>query len=154
MSTTATTLSARERSTEKIPIDPRRLISALWLFATLCYLYCDVLGFYHAPHLSELLEGRAGSIEVTQGFLLGSALLMSIPIGMTLVSRVAPRPVARWATIIGGSVMTIAQAASLLVGSGVTMHYAYFSALEIATTAFLIGYAALRWRSDRPVAGR
>lgn len=129
-------------------ITPRRLVSALWLFAILCYLYCDVLGFYHAPHLAELLDGRAGSIEVTQGFLLGSAALMTIPIGMTLVSRIAPRPVARWATVAAGGVMTVVQAASLLVGSGVTLHYAYFSVLEVATTAFLAGYAALRWRDD------
>jgi hypothetical protein len=29
-----------------------------------------------------------------------------------------------------------------------TLHYAYFSGLEIATTAFLAGYAAFRWRGD------
>jgi len=130
-------------------LTPRRLVSALWLFAILCYLYCDVLGFYHAPHLAELLEGRAGSVEVTQGFLLGSAALMTIPIGMTLLSRIAPRPVARWATVVAGAVMTVAQAASLFVGSGVTLHYAYFSILEIATAAFLAGYAAFGWRAGR-----
>lgn len=73
---------------------------------------------------------------------------MTIPIGMTLVSRIASRPVARWATVAAGGVMTIVQAASLLVGSGVTLHYAYFSVLEIATTAFLAGYVAFRWRGD------
>ena len=127
-------------------LTPRRLVSALWLFAILCYLYCDVLSFYHAPHLAELLEGHAGTIEVTQGFLLGSAALMTIPIAMTLVSRVAPRPIARWSTVAAGTIMTLVQALSLLVGSGVTMHYVYFSALEIATTAFLALYAGLRWR--------
>ncbi|WP_147918269.1 DUF6326 family protein [Ruania zhangjianzhongii] len=133
---------------------PRRLVSALWLFATLNYLYCDVLGFYYAPHLQELLAGRAGEIAVTQGFLLGSAVLMSIPMAMVLVSRIAPRKVARWATVAAGSVMTVVQAASLLVGSGLTLHYAYFSIIEIATTAFLVGYAALRWRTEDGVLER
>lgn len=137
-----------ETTTTRVRLTPRRLVSALWLFATLNYLYCDVLGFYYAPHLRELLEGRAGSIEVTQGFLLGSAALMSIPIVMVLVSRIAPRAVARWATVIGGSVMTLAQSASLFVGSGLTMHYIYFSIIEIATTAFLVGYVLLRWHRD------
>jgi len=147
MDTPAPTLDPASAAHHAAPrTSPRRLVSALWLFAILCYLYCDVLGFYYAPHLGELLDGRAGSIEVTQGFLLGSAVLMTIPIGMTLVSRIAPWPVARWATVAAGSVMTIAQTASLLVGSGLTLHYAYFSVLEIATTAFLAGYAAFRWR--------
>ncbi|SEE25733.1 DUF6326 family protein [Ruania alba] len=127
---------------------PRRLVSALWLFVILCYLYCDVLGFYYEPHLRELLAGQVGSIAVTQGFLLGSAVLMTIPMAMTLVSRVAPHSVARWATVGAAGFMTIVQAASLLVGSN-TLHYLYFSVIEIATTGFLAYYAAFRWRGDR-----
>ena len=126
----------------------RRVVSALWLFAILCYFYCDVLGLYYAPDLAELLEGRAGAIELNQGFLLGGAVLMTIPIGMTLVSRIAPRPIARWATIAAGAIMTIVQVASLFVGVP-TLHYAYFSTLEIATTVFLVLYAGLRWRAPR-----
>ena len=127
----------------------RRVVAALWLFVILCYLYCDVLGFYYAPDLADLLDGRAGPIELNQGFLLGSAVLMTIPIGMTLVSRIASRPIARWSTVVAGAIMTIAQVASLFVG-GLTLHYVYFSVLEIATTAFLAVYAGLRWRSAAP----
>lgn len=142
---TATASVTRDASARRL--QPRTLVASLWLFAVLNYLYCDVIGFYHAPQLRELLDGRAGGIVVTEGFLLGSAALMSIPIGMVLVSRIAPRPVARWATVVAGAVMTVAQAASLGVGSGLTLHYIWFSAIEIATTAFLVGYAALRWRA-------
>ena len=127
----------------------RRVISALWLFVLLCYLYCDVLGFYYAPDLVDILEGRVTGIELTQGFLLGSAVLMTIPIGMTLVSRIASRPIARWSTVVAGTVMTLAQVASLFVGNA-TMHYVYFSVIEIATTAFLALYAGLRWRAAAP----
>jgi hypothetical protein len=132
-------------------VDPRRLVSALWLFATLNYLYCDVLGLYYAPHLREFLAGRAGSIEMTQPFLLGSAVLVSVPMAMTLISRIAPRALARWATVGAGALMTLVQAASLFVGSSLTLHYVYFSIIEIAATAFLALYAAFRWRSERPV---
>ena len=127
----------------------RRVVSALWLFVIRCYLYCDVLGFYYAPDLADLLDGRVGALELTQGFLLGSAVLMSIPIGMTLVTRIASRPIARWSTVVAGAIMTIVQVASLFVGE-LTMHYVYFSVLEIATTAFVALYAGLRWRAVGP----
>ena len=150
MTTTGTSATGQAPATAAPRLGPRRLVSALWLFAVLNYLYCDVLGFYYAPHLRELLDGRAGSIEVTQGFLLGSAVLMSVPMAMTLVSRTAPQPVARWATVGAGAVMTLVQAASLLVGSSLTLHYVYFSAIEIATTLFLALYAAFRWHAEHP----
>jgi hypothetical protein len=128
----------------------RRVVSALWLFVILCYLYCDVLNLHYAPDLAALIEGRIeGGIELTQGFLLGSAVLMTIPIGMTLVSRIAARPIARWSTVVAGTVMTVAQVASLFVGNA-TLHYVYFSVIEIATTAFLALYAGLRWRASAP----
>ena len=44
--------------------------------------------------------------------------------------------------------MTVAQAASLGVGSAPTLHYVYFSIIEIATTATIVWYAAWRWRID------
>jgi hypothetical protein len=72
---------------------------------------------------------------------------MTIPIGMVLVSRVAPHRVARWATVVAAAVMTLVQVGSLFVGT-VAPHYAYFSAIEITTTAFLVWYAAARWRAD------
>ncbi|UZN04752.1 DUF6326 family protein [Cellulomonas sp. S1-8] len=126
---------------------PRTVVSSLWLFAVLCYLYCDVLGFYWAEHLEEVLAGSIGGVEITQGFLLVSAVLMTIPISLVLITRIAPHRVARWGTVAGGAVMTAAQVASLSVGD-VTLHYVYFSVIEIATTAFLVLYALQRWRTD------
>ena len=48
--------------------DMKAIFSTIWIFATLNYLYCDVLGFFDAGTLKGLLEGYAGSIQITQGF--------------------------------------------------------------------------------------
>ena len=129
-------------------IGPRTIVSSLWLFAVLNYLYCDVLNLHWAEDLNALLGGEVGGLRVTQGFLLGSAVLMTLPMGSVLASRIAPHRVARWSSIGAGAVMTVVQAASLGVGSAPTLHYVYFSIIEITTTVTITWYAATRWRVD------
>jgi uncharacterized membrane protein len=94
-----------------------------------------------------VLSGEIGGVVMSDGFLLGASVLMTIPIGMVLVSRVAPHRVARWGTVVAASVMTLVKVGSLFVGE-TALHYAYFSAIEITTTVVLAWYAAARWRAD------
>lgn len=129
-------------------IGPRTVVSSLWLFVVLNYLYCDVFGLFWAEDLNALLSGEIGGLHITQGFLLGMSVLMTIPMGSVLASRIAPHRVARWSSVAAGVVMTLVQAASLGVGSAPTLHYGYFSIIEIATTATIAWYAATRWRVD------
>lgn len=129
-------------------VRPRTVVASLWLFVLLNYLYCDVLSLYHAEDLQELLTGTIGGVEMTQSFLLGAGVLMSIPMGMVLVSRIAPHAPARWASVIAAIAMTVVQAGSLTIGSDPTLHYMYFSAIEITTTVVIAWYAATRWRTD------
>ncbi len=116
-------------------------LSLLWVFALFNYLYCDVLGLFDPEVLQELMDGEVGGVEVTPTFLLGSGLLMEIPIAMVLVSVVLPHAASRWANVVAGSVMTVVQVASLFVGSGPAAYYAFFSVIEIATTGFIVWYA-------------
>ncbi len=127
--------------------DPRAVLPTLWVFAVLNYLYCDVLGLMHAPELQGFLDGTAGGLEITTGFLLGAGVLMEIPIAMVLVSRLAPRRVARPAGIVAGALMTLVQLGSLGFGSEVTPHYFFFSAVEVAATVAVVAIA-WRWRSE------
>jgi len=145
---TTTTAPQSPPTTPTARIGPRTVVSSLWLFVVLCYLYCDVLGFFVPDDLAAILDGTIGGITLTEGFLLGSAVLMTIPMSMVLVTRVASQRVARWGTVVAGTVMTVVQAGSLLVGTGATLHYLYFSAIEITTTGFLVWYALSRWRDD------
>lgn len=127
---------------------PRRVVSALWLFAILSYLYCDVLGLFDPEMLRALQSGEIGGMEVGQPFLLASGVLMTIPIAAVLLTRIAPHRVARWYSVAAGGVMTAAQLGSLGVGDGPTTYYLYFSAIEVATTVTIAWYAAARWKVD------
>jgi len=121
--------------------DRRVILSTLWIFATLNYLYCDILGFFDAETLKSVLEGHAGSIQITPAFLLGASILMEIPISLVLLSRVLNYKANRWANIIAGTIMTVVQISSLFVGTVPATYYLFFSVIEIACTAFIVWYA-------------
>ena len=120
----------------KEKMDPKVLLSTLWLFAMLTYTYGDVVTLMDPV--------KHGSIELTEGFLLFGSILMMIPISMVLLSRILKYRANRWANIIAGTFMTAFLTVTLFVAVP-TMYYAFFAAIEIATTLFIVGYA-WKWR--------
>ena len=104
------------------------------------------MGLMDANVLKQYLTGTVGGVQFSQGFLLGAALLMEIPMAMVLLAAFLPPRGSRWANIVAGSVMTLVQLGSLLMGSGPTVYYAFFSAVEVASTVFIVIYA-WRWRT-------
>jgi hypothetical protein len=129
-------------------VGPRTVVASLWLFAILNYLYCDVLSLHQPEFLRALLTGSVGGIEFTQPMLLVSGVLMSVPMGAVLLSRIAPHRLARWSSVVAGIVLTVVQVGTLTFGTAPTLHYLYFSAIEVATTVAITWYAATRWRID------
>ncbi len=139
---------ARSASDTARRIGPRTVVSSLWIFVVLNYLYCDLLGLIYPPDLQAYLDGKIGGIEINQGFLLAAGVLMTIPMSAVLVSRIAPHRLARWWSIVAGAIMTVVQVGTLGIGSDVTLHYAYFSVIEVATTVAIVWLAARRWKND------
>lgn len=96
--------------------------------------------------LKQYLTGNVGGMEITQGFLLGAAILMEISISMVLLSRVLKYKANRLANIITGVITTVVQLASLAVGKP-AMYYIFFSVIEIASTALIV-WLAWNWRNS------
>ena len=119
-------------------------LSLLWIFVTLNYLYCDVLGLMDASLIKELLTGKVGEMEMTAGFLLGASIMMEIPIVMVILSRFLKYKINRWLNIITGVVMAVIQIASLFIDIP-TPSYIFFSAIEIITLVFIIR-SAWKWK--------
>lgn len=120
--------------------DRKVILSTLWIFVTLNYLYCDVLGHMDPILLNQMLTGDLGFVKITPTFLLMGSVLMEIPIAMVLLSRILNYKANRLFNIIGGLVMTIVQISSLFAGE-LTPSYTFFSVIEISSTAFIIWYA-------------
>ena len=125
--------------------DMRTRFSTLWIFVMFNYLYCDIVGLMDPELLNQYLNGNVDGLELTPGFLLGAAVLMEIPISVIVLSRITNERTSRWLNIVAGTVMTLVQSASLLVGTP-AMYYAFFSVIEIACTA-LIAWYAWKWKT-------
>lgn len=119
-------------------------LSTLWVFAMFNYLYADVLGMMKSENLQAFLSGTVGSMQITDGFLLGAAILMETAIAMVLLSRFLQYRANRWANILVGALHTVSVLASMFVGSGPGLYYMFFGAIEVTCTAFIV-WSAWRW---------
>jgi hypothetical protein len=140
--------------------DIKERLSLLWLFALLNYLYADVVGLW----------AMAGTRISFQAFppwaLMGSAVLMEIPIAMILLCRLLPFRANRWANIVAGFVVTLINGfltyVPPLAGWGrppAFAEYLFFATIETVCTSFII-WQAWTWSGMKPavsserVAGR
>jgi hypothetical protein len=121
--------------------DRKTILSTLWVFLAANYIYCDVLSHMEPAALQELITGKLGSIQVTQVFLLSAAIMMEIPFAMIVLSRVLKYRANRWANIIAGTVMAAIQIGTMNVGTPPTLHYLFYSAIEVVCCLFVVWYA-------------
>ena len=125
-------------------LDTNVKLSTLWITASLSYLYCDIVSLMDPELLKQYLAGNVNGLAFTPGFLLGAAILISIPILMVLLSRVLNYRANRWTNITAGTVMTAVQTLTLFIGSPAP-YYIYLSIIEITCTVLIVGYA-WKWR--------
>lgn len=126
-------------------VSKKTLFSTIWIFVVVNYLYCDVMSLMDPELLSQYLAGNAGGMQITQGFLLGAAVLMEISMSMILLSRILSYKANRMANIIAGAITTLVQIATLFMGDA-SLYYIFFSIIEIAGTAAVL-WMAIRWKN-------
>jgi hypothetical protein len=124
-------------------------LSLLWIFALLNYIYADIHSFIDPATLKQIMTGYVGSFHITQGFLLGSAILIETAIAMILLSRVLKYRANRWANMIAGVIHTAAVSASIFVGEAPALYYVFFGTIEIVCTLLIVWYA---WKWPNPEA--
>ena len=125
-------------------LEVKTLLSTLWIFAVLNYIYADVMGFYKPGMIQEIMTGGVGGMTFTPLFLLVGAILMETAIVMVLLSRILNHKWNRITNIIAGIIHTLAVSASTLVGTP-ALYYVFFATIEIITTISII-VIAWRWK--------
>jgi hypothetical protein len=123
--------------------DLRVRLSTLWIVVLLNMLYADVLSFLNADFLRGLLTGYAENVRITQTLLVGSAVMVEIPILMVLLSRTLPPAPNRWVNIVVAPLT----AAFVVVGGSTRPHYLVLAAVELVCLG-LIAWQAGRWRVE------
>ena len=120
-------------------------LSTLWVVVMFSMVYADILGFIDPGALQELWAGQAG-VQITDGLLLGFAILIEIPIAMIFVSRILKPGANRWANTVAAVITT----AFVVGGGSLTPHYVFFAAVEIACMALIVWSVWTR-RTQNPI---
>lgn len=131
---------------EDTKIDVKIKLSALWASVMFCYIYADYFGLYVPGSLQKILSGRMGPLgPTTQGVLLGTSILMSIPSVMIFLSVALKPKLNRWLNIIFGVLFT----AIIMITMWGWRFYIYFGVIEITLTVLVVWYAWTWPRDDR-----
>ena len=141
MKTDHSNLQEKQTMKVQVPI----LLSKLWVFLSLNYILCDLLSNMEMAVIRGLFEGNIAGIPMTQGFLLLAGISLEIPFLMVVLSAVLPYKANRRINIGAAILMIMYQLASFMVGSEITLHYMFFSGVEILGNAVVL-VLALRWK--------
>jgi len=90
--------------------DTKERLSLLWIFALLNYLYADVVALFAIVDSPNLADAP----HLPPWALLGSAVLMEIPIAMIVACRLLPFRANRLANVIAGAILTLVNGFRLL----------------------------------------
>ena len=126
--------------------DRRERLSLLWIFVLLNYLYADCIALWAIAGSPKSFEGGLPSWA-----LMGSAVLMEIPIAMILASRLLAFRANRLANVIAGSLVTLVNGfltyVPPLVGWGkppALPEYLFFATIETVATSIIV-WQAWNW---------
>jgi len=125
--------------------DTKILLALLWIFFSFTFVYADVRSSLEPGVLEETMTGfvAGGTVQITQEFLLGTAIIWQIPFVMIVLSWVLKYKANRWANIIAGSIMAVLQIGSLFLGTP-SLQYIFYSIMNIACL-LLIVWNAWKW---------
>ena len=126
---------------ERLPM----LLSKVWIFLSLNYILCDLLSNMEMSVIRGLFEGNIAGIPMTQAFLLLAGVSIEIPILMSVLAVLLPYKANRIVNISAGILMIIYQFGSFFMGSDITIHYMFFSVVEILGNALIV-VLACRWK--------
>jgi hypothetical protein len=132
--------------------DTKERLSLFWIFALLNYLYADVIALF------DIAGSRNSFDSLPPWALMGSAVLMEIPIAMIVACRMLPFRANRLANIIAGAIETLAvillQFLVPLANGAWREHmfalYMFFGTIETVCTSAII-WQAWTWSREAAV---
>ena len=128
------------RILEDAKVNVKVKLSALWVTLMFLYTYADILGFYAPGNLEELMSGEIAGIQMTQGTLLGSAILMTIPSFMVFLSLILKAKADRLVNIIVGIIYMVVLVSTFFTGRN-PAYYLLFAIVKALLLVLIIRFA-------------
>ena len=123
---------------ERIQSDRRGVLAALWIFVLFNMLFRDIHEFARPGWIEELM-----SMDVAEGLLLASGVVLTVFISMIVLNRVLPRRAARWSNIT----VSVLAIASMIANPPGDLDDIWFFAVEVLAL-FAIIALAWTWRQE------
>ena len=123
--------------------DTKERLSLFWIFALLNYLYADVVALFAIVGSPNLADAP----HLPPWALMGSAVLMEIPIAMIVACRLLPFRANRLANIIAGSILTLINGFLTFVPplfgarTPALPEYLFFATIETVCTSVIVWQA-------------
>jgi hypothetical protein len=138
-SNTMTATKQKPQQLADTPVPVRLKISALWVSVMFLYVYVDILGFFKPGTIEDILVGRVWVLDISQAFVLGALVLMTVPSLMIFLSLALPARRARWTNIVVAALYI-----PVSIGNVIDETWSYYffgAAVETALLALVIWYA-------------
>ncbi len=118
-------------------MEQRAMLSALWLFVLLNFIFRDLHEIVKADFLAGALEGVYNGREVTDVMFLIGGIIVEVPIVMMLIAWALPLRTNRWANTIVAPLFGL----SLVGSAGDLDDYFHFGLI-------LVALAAIVWKAQ------
>ncbi len=140
MNTTTPQDDSLAGSNERIGLlEKKALLSALWMFVLLNFIFRDLHEIVKADFLADALTGIYDGREVTEVMFLLGGIIVEVPIAMMLMVWLLPRRANRWANAVVAPLFGLT-----LIGSpGDLDDYLHFGLMLVALAA--IAWQAWTW---------
>ncbi|HEV3154277.1 MAG TPA: DUF6326 family protein [Candidatus Baltobacteraceae bacterium] len=139
------------RPLSDVTINVRFKLMALWTSVMFCYIYADYFDLYTKGSIQQLVRGQMGPLgPATPGVLVGASVLLAIPSVMIFLSLVFPPNVARWLSLVVGTLYTLVNCTNFLSSRP---FYVFYGVVEVVLTLLVVWYA-WRWPTSSATTDR
>ena len=114
-------------------MERRALLSALWIFVLLNFIFRDLHEIVKDDFLADALNGIYDGREVTEAMFLLGGIIVEVPIVMMLIAWTLPIRVNRWANVIVAPLFGL----TLIGSAGDLDDYFHFGLMLVALGAIV-----------------
>lgn len=126
-------------------IDVKIKLAGLWASTMFCYIYGDYFELYVPGKLSSMLKGEMVPLgPVTQGILVGTAIMLAVQCVMVFLSLALKPAINKWLNVVFGLVFALIVA--LVISQSGWLFYQMLGVVEIA---LLLGIVWQAWHWPR-----
>ena len=123
---------------QRLPV--RAKLVAAWMSFVLLYAYVDILGFYTPGTITDILDGKVHTFDLSQAFSISALTLVSVPIFMVVLSAALAPRANRIINLVVAALYVLPTVFNV-AGGFYLYYYGFGVVLELVVLALIVRYA-------------